>query len=44
VEKVAGGVHGHEEVSKRYASLPALSRATVRRYAASPLDVTRDNV
>ena len=44
VEQVAGGGHGHEEVSKRYASLQALSLTTGRRDAASPLAVTRDNV
>jgi hypothetical protein len=44
VETVAGGVHGHEEVSKRFASLQALSRAMVRRDAASPLDLTRYKV
>jgi hypothetical protein len=44
VEKVTGGVNGHEEVSKRFASLQALSRATVRRDAASPLDLMRSNV
>ena len=43
-ETVAGGVNGHEGGLEEFASLQAISRATVRKYAASPLDLTRDNV
>jgi hypothetical protein len=39
-----GGVHGHEEASKRHASLQAIGPVTARRNAALPLDVTRDTV
>jgi hypothetical protein len=42
--KVEGGVHGHEEASKRRASVQAISPVTERRYAAPPLDLTRYKV
>ncbi len=44
LSKVEGGGHGHEKASQRRASLQAMSPATVRRYAAPPLDLTRDKV
>jgi hypothetical protein len=44
LEKVAGGGHGHEKTSKRFASLQAMSPATAQRDTALPPDFPRDKV
>ena len=41
LSKVEDGGHGHEQASKRLASLQALRPAMERKYATPPRDFTR---
>jgi hypothetical protein len=44
LEKVEGGVHGHEEVAKRRTAVQAISPVTARRDATPPRALTHDKV